>query len=177
MADLTHEELLATHALSLQTPRRRYGLGAKVLFWTVNTVYGKKRTLSKFKIIELVARVPYQAWEQVAYIAITHTHESPALARRVFDRVSESRAQEDNEQWHLLILEEMITERGVKQGRIRFAVIPQLLAFVYYQISLACSTCCIRPGATGSMPTSRITPSTSTPTWSRSTPNGSRCPS
>jgi ubiquinol oxidase len=136
MAELTHEELVASQALTLQTPRRHYGIGAKLLFWTVNTVYGTERTLSKFKIIELVARVPYQAWEQVAYIAITHTHETPDLARRVFDRVTESRAQEDNEQWHLLILEEMITERGTKEGRIRFGVIPQVLAFVYYQISL-----------------------------------------
>jgi ubiquinol oxidase len=136
MGTLSHSELLASHALTLETPRRHYGLGAKLLFWTVNTVYGKERTLSKFKIIELVARVPYQAWEQVAYIAITHTHETPALARRVFDRVTESRSQEDNEQWHLLILEEMITERGTKEGRIKFGLIPQILAFVYYQLSL-----------------------------------------
>jgi hypothetical protein len=136
MGNLSHDELLASQQLTLATPRRRYGLGAKLLFWTVNTVYGKERSLSKFKIIELVARVPYQAWEQVAYIAITHTHEKPARARRIFDRVTESRAQEDNEQWHLLILEELITERGTNEGRIKFAVIPQLLAFVYYQLSL-----------------------------------------
>jgi len=136
MAKLSHEELVASNTQTLKTPRRRYGLGAKSLFALLNAVYGKKRTLSKFKIIELVARVPYQAWEQVAYIAITHTHETPALARRVFDRVTESRAQEDNEQWHLLILEEMITERGTNEGRIKFAIIPQVLALVYYQLSL-----------------------------------------
>jgi ubiquinol oxidase len=136
MANLSHDQLLASQAQTRATPRRRYGLGAKVLFATMNTVYGKERTLSKFKIIELVARVPYQAWEQVAYIAITHTHETPALARRVFDRVTESRSQEDNEQWHLLILEEMITDRGTKEGRIKFGLIPQVLAFVYYQLSL-----------------------------------------
>ncbi len=136
MANLSHDELLASHAETLGSSRRHYGIGAKLLFKTVNTVYGQERTLSKFKIIELVARVPYQAWEQVAYIAITHTHRSPALARRVFDRVTESRAQEDNEQWHLLILEEMITDAGASEGRIKFGLVPQLLAFVYYQLSL-----------------------------------------
>jgi ubiquinol oxidase len=136
MAELTHEDLVLSHSVTLETPRRRYGLGGKVLFALLNGVYGKPRTLSKFKVIELVARVPYQAWEQVAYIAITHTHESPDFARRVFDRVTESRDQEDNEQWHLLILEEMITARGTKEGRIKFGVIPQVLAFVYYQLSL-----------------------------------------
>jgi ubiquinol oxidase len=136
MADLSHEDLLASHAGTLQSARRRYGLGGKALFALLDLVYGKERTLSKFKVIELVARVPYQAWEQVAYIAITHTHESPQFARRVFDRVSESRAQQDNEQWHLLILEEMITDLRTKQGRIKFALIPQVIAFVYYQLSL-----------------------------------------
>jgi hypothetical protein len=134
MAVLSHEDLLASHAETLQTPRRPYGLGGKALFALLGVVYGKERTLSKFKVIELVARVPYQ--EQVAYIAITHTHESPDFARRVFDRVSESRAQQDNEQWHLRILEEMITDRRTKEGRIRFGLIPQVIAFVYCQLSL-----------------------------------------
>lgn len=135
MAELDHEQLLASHAETRTTPRRRYGLGARVLFGVLDLVYSKTRTLSKFKVIELVARVPYQAWEQVAYIAITHTHDRPEFARRVFDRVGESRAQEDNEQWHLLILEELIAKQGVKEGRIKFTVIPQALAFVYYQLS------------------------------------------
>jgi ubiquinol oxidase len=135
MAQLTHLELIESQQQTLTTPRRRYGLGAKLLFTLLDTVYSKKRTLSKFKVIELVARVPYQAWEQVSYIAITHTHDDPQFARRIFDRVSESRAQEDNEQWHLLILEEMITNEGIKEGRFKFTVIPQALAFVYYQLS------------------------------------------
>ena len=42
------------------------------------------RTLSKFKVLELVARVPYQAWEQAAYIAITHVHERTGMARRIY---------------------------------------------------------------------------------------------
>ena len=135
MADLSHEELLVSHKETSATPRRVYGLGARLLFAVLDHVYGQARTLSKFKVIELVARVPYQAWEQVAYIAITHTHDRPDFARRVFDRVSESRAQEDNEQWHLLILEEQITKLRVEEGWFRFTVIPQALAFVYYQLS------------------------------------------
>jgi ubiquinol oxidase len=136
MADFDHDSLIYSHALTLDTPRRRYGLGARALFALLDAVYGKDRTLSKFKVLELVARVPYQSWEQVAYIAITHTHKDPDFSRRVFDRVSQSRSQEDNEQWHLLILEEMITKRGIAEGRIRFGVIPQVLAFVYYQLSI-----------------------------------------
>lgn len=79
------------------TALRRYGLGARLLFELLNIVYDKPRSLSKFKVLELVARVPYQSWEQVAHIAITHTSNRPDFARRVVERVTESRAQQDNE--------------------------------------------------------------------------------
>ena len=52
----------------------------------------------------------------------------------MFDRVRESRQQQDNEQWHLLILEELIVLREVCEGFVRFWLIPQFIAFVYYQI-------------------------------------------
>jgi hypothetical protein len=134
-AQLDHAELLASHQQTLNTSRRRYSLSARALFFALRVVYGRARTLSKFKVLELVARVPYQAWEQVAYIAITHIHHQPAFARRIFDRVAESRRQEDNEQWHLLILQEMIAENGTVEGWFRFAFLPQVIAFSYYQFS------------------------------------------
>lgn len=135
MARLTHDELVASQAQTAATARRDYGIPATLLFTLLDVVYGKKRTLSKFKVLELVARVPYQSWEQVAYIAITHTSRKPDFARRIFDRVTESRGQQDNEQWHLLILQELIAAQRVREGRLKFGVIPQAIAFVYYQVS------------------------------------------
>ena len=67
----------------------------------------------------VIARVPYQAWENVAYVAVTHRYSKPAFARRIFDRVHESREQQDNEQWHLLILEELVEEEGRREPFIR----------------------------------------------------------
>src|SRR3989442_13041840 len=91
---------------TLCAPRIGYGLLARLLFGGMDLVYGRKRTLSKFKVLELIARVPYQAWEQVAYVAMTHTSRDPGFARRIFDRVRESRPRPDNRQGHLPILEE-----------------------------------------------------------------------
>jgi ubiquinol oxidase len=132
---LNHEELLRVQRETLAAPRRKYGLLARVLFWMLDTLYGKKRTLSKFKVLELVARVPYQSWEQVAYIAITHVAGRTALARRIHDRVAETREQQDNEQWHLLILEELVERSGKRESRLLYFWIPQAIALVYYQIS------------------------------------------
>ena len=73
--------------------------------------------------------------EQVAYVAVTHTYSDPGFARRIFDFVREARAQQDNEQWHLLILEEMIHAKGIREGLIRYRVFPQIIALFYYHVS------------------------------------------
>ncbi len=101
----------------------------------MDVLYGRKRTLAKFRVLEVIARVPYQAWDHAAYIAITHVYAHPDFARRIFDRVRESREQQDNEQWHLLILEELTQRFGTGEGFVLHRVIPQIVAFFYYQLS------------------------------------------
>ena len=136
LGNLTPADRQEEQKRTLASPRRHYSLGAKLLFLSLDAIYGKRRTLSKFKVLELVARVPYQSWEQVAYIAITHVSDRTGMARRIHDRVLEARSQQDNEQWHLLILEELIESLGIKEDWIRYSVLPQVIAFAYYQISV-----------------------------------------
>jgi hypothetical protein len=50
-----------------------------MLFVGMDLFYGRKRTLSKFKVLEVIARVPYQSWEHVSYIAMTHKYRLCAL--------------------------------------------------------------------------------------------------
>ena len=128
-------ELAREAERTLSMPRRHYGLLARALFWTMDVLYGRPRTFQKFKVLELIARVPYQAWEQVGYVAATHTHRRPSFAGRIFEFVRESRAQQDNEMWHLLILQELLHKRGFRDTLFRFRVIPQLIALVYYHVS------------------------------------------
>ena len=132
---LDHEALAVAQRETLNTPRLSYGLASRVLFLLLDVLYGRKRTLPKFKVLELVARVPYQSWEQVAYIAITHIAQRTGLARRIHDQVAEARAQQDNEQWHLLILEELAARTEHREPRWHYYWIPQLIAFGYYQLS------------------------------------------
>ena len=128
-------DLKAEQQKTLESARRPYGLLAQCLFSGMDLVYGRGRNLSKFKVLEIIARVPYQAWEHVAYIAMTHTYSEPGFARRVFEFVKESRAQQDNEQWHLLILEEMVQKSGVGENYLFARIIPQIVAFGYYHVS------------------------------------------
>ena len=135
MERLTSEQLKREQEKTLASSRMRYGLLARLLFVSMDLLYGRRRSLSKFKVLEVIARVPYQSWEHVAYIAITHTHAHPDLARRIFDRVKESRIQQDNEQWHLLILEELTDKNHIHENFLWYRLLPQVIAFVYYHIS------------------------------------------
>src|SRR3954467_10533742 len=128
MERLEHERLVVEQRASQASPRRRYSLSARLLFALMDLLYGKPRTLEKFRVLELVARVPYQAWENVAYVAMTHTARQHRFARRVFQRVRASRFEQDNEQWHLLILEELTAEHP-RGSWIKGRLVPQLLAF------------------------------------------------
>jgi ubiquinol oxidase len=127
---LTSDELRAAQHHTLQSPRRRASLSARGLFAFMDLAYGRAATLDKFRVLEVVARVPYQAWEHVAYVTLTHTARRRGFARRVFEQ--------DNEQWHLLIMEELTEELGRGNGRrgwLRYRALPQLMAFGYYQLS------------------------------------------
>ncbi len=135
MTQTTATLLKEEQAKTLDTPRRRYGFLAKCLFVGMDLVYGRKRTLSKFKVLEIIARVPYQSWEHVAYIAMTHTYSKPEFARRIFEFVKESRDQQDNEQWHLLILQEQIKKSGRPESFYLHKALPQIIAFLYYHVS------------------------------------------
>jgi ubiquinol oxidase len=114
---------------------RRPGLLARTLFRTMDAVYGSQTSIEKFAALELVARVPYQAWENVAYVAQTHLQGRANFARRVFDFVLEAREAQDNEQWHLLLLEELVARRGTRRSWLKARAIPQVLALVYYHVS------------------------------------------
>jgi ubiquinol oxidase len=98
---LSHNALLHEQHKTFNSPRRPYGIFAKAIFGMPDLFYGRPRTIQKFKVLELIARMPYQAWEHVGYISMTHMHAKPKFARRIFEFVKESREQQDNEQWHL----------------------------------------------------------------------------
>ena len=135
MERLNSEQLKQEQRQTLASPRMRYGFLARLLFFSMDLLYGRKKGLSKFKVLEIIARVPYQAWENVAYVALTHTHTAPQFARRIYERVKESRVQQDNEQWHLLIIGELTAKRGIGENLLLHGFVPQVIDFFYYHVS------------------------------------------
>ena len=132
---LTPSQLRSAQAQTLDAPRLRYSLLARALFKTMDLAYGRTRTIVKFTMLEFIARVPYQAWERMGYLALARHHGRSALARRVFERIVESRAEQDNEQWHLLILQDLVQRRGLRQSFLLHRLAPWLIAFFFYHVS------------------------------------------
>jgi hypothetical protein len=129
---LTADDLRAEEQVTLASPRRRYSLPARALFATMDLLYGRERSLEKFKVLEIVARVPYQSWEVVSYIAITQMYPDKAFAQEMFARVKLARDAQDNEQYHLLILEDLLHQRGREASWFKRRLLPQVLAVPYY---------------------------------------------
>ena len=124
---LPSHALRAAQTETLAAPRLRYDPFSRLMFFTVNVLYGRRPSLAKFLVLEHLARIPYQTWERVAQRAIARTEGRSHLALRIMDRVVEARAQQDNEQFHLLIIDELLVGRGAP-GRFRYRILPRLLA-------------------------------------------------
>src|SRR6266496_4233776 len=132
---LSDAELLAAQRETLDTPHMRYGLLARMLFTPVDLLYGKPGSFTKFAMLEIIARVPYQAWERMGYWAVHRYAGRSALARRVCERIVEASSDQDNEQWHLLIVQDLIQRNGIKQNWLLHRAVPWLIAFLFYHVS------------------------------------------
>ena len=106
----------------------------RALFKIMDIGYGQNGTIVKFVMLEYIARVPYQAWERMGYLALAKHRRRSALARRVFGRIVQTRAEQDDEQWHLLILQDLAQRRGLRHSFVRHRLAPWLIAFFYYHV-------------------------------------------
>lgn len=113
---------------TLTTPRGRRNTVVSTLNLVVSLLYGRRASLPKFVVLEHLAQVPYRSWERIAQRRIAHTRGRSTLARRIQMRVAEAREQQDNEQWHMLVLEELLARRGHRLGRLRYRLVPRLMA-------------------------------------------------
>ncbi|MBU0580516.1 MAG: hypothetical protein KKA19_05000 [Candidatus Margulisbacteria bacterium] len=133
-------DLKAEQDKTLSSPRLKTNLILKSMFLLMDIIYGFKRTLPKFKVIEILARYPYWAWENGAYHWLTRAScKKNYLTKEKVDHrlghIELGRKAQDNEQWHMLILDDLIKQKGIKQGWIKFHLIPRILSLGYYYLT------------------------------------------
>jgi ubiquinol oxidase len=125
---LSPDALRREQHITLTTPRAPRNIVVSVLNLVVSLLYGRRASLPKFLVLEHLAQVPYRSWERIAQRRIARTRGRSTLARRIQTRIADARHQQDNEQWHMLVLEELLARRGHRLGRLRYRLVPRLMA-------------------------------------------------
>jgi hypothetical protein len=113
---------------TLSAPAARPHLALRLMFASIDVLYGRRLSIEKFLVLEHLAQVPYRSWERIAQRRIARARGRSVLARRIQGRVAEARAQHDNEQWHMLVMEELVVRRGRPLRWVRHRLVPRLMA-------------------------------------------------
>lgn len=116
---------------SLVRPRHPYSVAARIFFWSMDVFAGRKITLSKTKLLEMLASVPYRQWERHQYARLTRRYRDTlwvADARRIVDWGREA---QDNEYWHLLVIQEKMKVDGLADAWYLTPPIPWLMVWTY----------------------------------------------
>lgn len=96
-----------------------------------NLVYGFRPSYGKFKAVEIIARIPYQSWEVAAYTLVSAFHGNERHAMRLARTTAFSRAAQDNETMHVVVISYLARIHG-DTGFFRHTLVPLLFAFVYF---------------------------------------------
>ena len=116
---------------SLERSRYRYSLVAKIFFLSMDLITGRKITLAKAKLIELLASIPYRSWEIRQYARMTRYYRKQKLIEEAGRIMRWSREAQDNEYWHLLVINEKMKEEGIKDTWYLFPLIPAITVMAY----------------------------------------------
>ena len=103
----------------------------KALFVFMDIMYGKKPSLGKFRVLEVVARIPYQSWEVVHYFLTTHLYSNEWRAIDFFRDSEFARSAQDNETMHVGGATQMGKSEKTGTGILRFYIVPLLIAYLY----------------------------------------------
>ncbi len=124
-------DLKKEQVASKERPRYPYSLAARFFFGSMNLITGKKTTLAKAKLIEMLASIPYRSWEFRQYARMTRRYRNPELVQSARKILIWGREAQDNEYWHLIVINEKMKDDGIKDPWYLFPLIPFLIIVSY----------------------------------------------
>ena len=116
---------------TLARPRMKYGLLARLLFVGMDVLYGRKATLRKMRVLEILARIPYQAWEVRQYRRLDGSFDQDRLRVPAEEVLQWGRDAQDNEYWHLLLLREKMKQDGLALSWLWDRLVPWAAVLQY----------------------------------------------
>ncbi len=110
------------------------------MYTMMDILYGKDITMQKLIIVEVLARYPYWAWENAAYSKLTKEYAKSSFptndeTERQLHLIEVGRHSQDNEQWHLLIIKDLLRQRNIRQSWMHEVFLPRFFAFGYYYMT------------------------------------------
>lgn len=114
--DLPKKDLKAEQMATLSRPRLKYSFAAHFFFFSMDLVTGKRNTLSKAMLLEILASIPYREWEIRKYKGITRSFRNAEKVTHAERVIEWSRHAQDNEFDHLLVINEKMKEDGMKEA-------------------------------------------------------------
>jgi len=131
----TKPDLKREQQASLARPRYAYSLAARFFFLSMDLMTGRKTTLPKVKLLELLAGIPYREWEALQYARMTRGYRNVAIVQFARGIVTWGREAHDNEYWHLLVLQEKMKADGGRDPWYLAAPLPWLIVWSYRVIA------------------------------------------
>jgi hypothetical protein len=128
-------DLKKEHLASVERPRYKYSVAARVFFAGMDVAAGKATTYGKAKLLELLACIPYREWEARHYARLTRDYRNLGLVKRARQVVHYGREAQDNEYWHLLAIHEKMKEDGLRDPWYLTPPIPLLMVWSYVLIA------------------------------------------
>lgn len=129
---------------SRERPRYRYSAAARFFFRSMDRLAGQDTTLAKARLVEILAPIPYRAWENREYRRMTQAYNDPGLVREGRAIVTWGRQAQDNEFWHLLILDEKLRGGAATEPRYLSQPLPFLMVASYRLLAWAMARLSIR---------------------------------
>lgn len=128
---LSPGELREEQARSLSEPQTSHPVLVP-FFLAIDLLYGRRASIEKFVVLEHLAQIPYRSWERIAQRGVRRARGRSTLARRIQQRVAEARAQHDNEQWHMLVMEQLVSSKAGQVSWWRHRALPRVLALPWH---------------------------------------------
>jgi len=145
--NVTHPEWVdwkVEQEASLARPRMKYTSSARFFFWVMDSIYGKPLTVPKIKLIEILARIPYHAWEWKAYWRMTLGYTDAQVVAEAEELMRMGRDAQDNEFWHLVVAVEKIREDKIEENKFLYGILPVMLVVAYAIFARTLATVNIR---------------------------------
>ena len=132
-----HIDLRKEQQASMARPRYKYSAIARFFFFSMDVIVGRKTTLPKAKLLEILACIPYRAWESRQYARMTQHYKDQKLVQQASMIMTWGREAQDNEYWHLLVVNEKMKEDSINDPWYLFPQITFLMGASYALLTRA----------------------------------------